>query len=111
MASEPLIHFMHNIFRQAPFTYSDNRGESVSKCSEGAPTNEWKRWQAIGLKGNRLQKCLSNPYFAAFSVSGTAIRLQTLPSPNHFFVPILQVNDRLLARFFVNPAILRHEAR
>jgi hypothetical protein len=85
VASEPLIHFMHNIFRQASFTYSDNRGESVSKCSEDAPANECKRRQAVGFNGNRLQKRLPNSYLAAFSVSRTALGLQTLSSLSHFF--------------------------
>lgn len=43
VASERLIQFMNDIFGQARLTYPDNRGDRVSKCSEGAPTNECER--------------------------------------------------------------------
>ena len=51
-------------------------------------------WQLVGLRGNRLQRRLVGPYFAAFSTNGTTIGLQNrqnLSLPTHIFASILQV--------------------
>lgn len=51
----------------------------------------------VGLKGNQLQKRLTDPYFAAFLTTGrTTIGLQyrqNLSLPSHFFASILQVRQ------------------